>query len=348
MCVMTATSVVLSLAVAICERLRWRGAGPRSRHAQRNDVFAASCARTPRRRLRSASRRTWLRSGGRHAAGRGIWRAAGRRVDGAPAVYWTTLVPPAGWRPAGIAWMDTHLLAARLYSCPRAPGAGPTVTRRPFTSRPRAIWSRPSMVASRCARPKAVIHGRPRDRPAASRGRLAGHLRRWFGRHRSLGQRCGHDSAGRCGPSEPRAARRRRPTYAAREEGPTGTRGVRRAVQVRAPTASPASSTSGAPPLGSLRKERSYTRRDPASTPDSSRPCSCAPMSFAGWSSISIPRGRSSRRTTHRVHTALPPRPTATCSQRPCGARIPSLTPGGRATSSRCPRVMPRISRRAS
>ena len=54
-----------------------------------------------------------------------MWRAAGRRVAGIPAVYETTLIPPGGSQPAGIAWMDTHLLAARLYSGSASPGGGP-------------------------------------------------------------------------------------------------------------------------------------------------------------------------------------------------------------------------------
>lgn len=58
-------------------------------------------------------------------SGEGVWRAAGRRVDGVPAVYETTLVPPGGTQPAGIAWMNTHLLAARLYSGSESPGGGP-------------------------------------------------------------------------------------------------------------------------------------------------------------------------------------------------------------------------------
>lgn len=55
----------------------------------------------------------------------GTWRPAGRRVDGVPVVYETTLVPPGGTGPAGIAWLDTHLLAARLYSGTGSPGGGP-------------------------------------------------------------------------------------------------------------------------------------------------------------------------------------------------------------------------------
>lgn len=46
-------------------------------------------------------------------------------MDGHPAVYETSLVPPGGTAPAGIAWMDTRLLAARLYSGSLSPGGGP-------------------------------------------------------------------------------------------------------------------------------------------------------------------------------------------------------------------------------
>jgi hypothetical protein len=40
-------------------------------------------------------------------------------------VYVTMLVPPGGSEPAGIAWMDTRLLAAQLYSGSISPGGGP-------------------------------------------------------------------------------------------------------------------------------------------------------------------------------------------------------------------------------
>jgi hypothetical protein len=40
-------------------------------------------------------------------------------------VYETTLVPPGGTQPAGIAWMDAGLLSARLYSGSLSPGDGP-------------------------------------------------------------------------------------------------------------------------------------------------------------------------------------------------------------------------------
>lgn len=55
----------------------------------------------------------------------GTWSPAGRPVDGDPAVYETALVPPGGSSPAGIAWMDTRLLSARLYSGSLSPGGGP-------------------------------------------------------------------------------------------------------------------------------------------------------------------------------------------------------------------------------
>ena len=46
-------------------------------------------------------------------------------MDGVPAVYETALVAPGGSRPAGLAWMDPRLLAARLYSGSASPGGGP-------------------------------------------------------------------------------------------------------------------------------------------------------------------------------------------------------------------------------
>ena len=57
--------------------------------------------------------------------GEGAWTAAGRPVNGIPAVYETTLVPPGGAQAAGIAWMDTRLLSAQLYSGSKSPGGGP-------------------------------------------------------------------------------------------------------------------------------------------------------------------------------------------------------------------------------
>lgn len=55
----------------------------------------------------------------------GIWKPSGRMVNGHAAVFETTLIPPGGKAPAGIAWMDTGLLSARLYSGSVSPGKGP-------------------------------------------------------------------------------------------------------------------------------------------------------------------------------------------------------------------------------
>ena len=57
--------------------------------------------------------------------GAGAWTPACRAVGGGPAVYETTLIPPGGTQPAGIAWMDTGLLSAWLYSGSVSPGGGP-------------------------------------------------------------------------------------------------------------------------------------------------------------------------------------------------------------------------------
>jgi hypothetical protein len=42
-----------------------------------------------------------------------------------PAVYETRVLPPGGSEDAGIAWMDTKLLTAQLYSGSKSPGGGP-------------------------------------------------------------------------------------------------------------------------------------------------------------------------------------------------------------------------------
>jgi hypothetical protein len=59
--------------------------------------------------------------------GEGDWRPVGRRVDGIPAIYETTLRPDAVHTSyvAGVAWIDTKLLRASLYSGSSIPGGGP-------------------------------------------------------------------------------------------------------------------------------------------------------------------------------------------------------------------------------
>ncbi len=72
--------------------------------------------------------------------GEGEWSGVGRRVDGIPAIYVTTLRPDAVHTSyvAGVAWMDTKLLSATLYSGSWIPGGGPwpdTAPVRPSAAR---------------------------------------------------------------------------------------------------------------------------------------------------------------------------------------------------------------------
>ncbi len=59
--------------------------------------------------------------------GEGQWSPAGRPVDGIPALYETRLRPDAVHTSevVGVAWMDTDLLHATLYSGSQIPGGGP-------------------------------------------------------------------------------------------------------------------------------------------------------------------------------------------------------------------------------
>ena len=63
---------------------------------------------------------------GHRLPGEGAWHPAGRRVDGIPAVYETWVRPDAIHTSLviGVAWMDTRLLRATLYSGSTIPGAG--------------------------------------------------------------------------------------------------------------------------------------------------------------------------------------------------------------------------------
>ena len=69
--------------------------------------------------------------GGAGVQGQGVWSPAGRTVGGNPAIYETNLVPPGGSTAAGVAWMDTRLLSARLYSGSLSPGGGPYIFTAP-------------------------------------------------------------------------------------------------------------------------------------------------------------------------------------------------------------------------
>ena len=136
---------VTSLAVASCSAAAPAGSGPARASAPASPHASAS----PRSRSPSPAGSTrpgtvlpgtvvpgralpapaGLVPFGPVAAGQGVWRPAGRPVaengQSVRAVYETTLIPPGSTRPAGIAWLDTGLLAARLYSGSVSPGGGP-------------------------------------------------------------------------------------------------------------------------------------------------------------------------------------------------------------------------------
>jgi hypothetical protein len=73
--------------------------------------------------------------------GEGEWSPVGRRVDGVPAIYVTSLRPDAVHTSyvVGVAWMDTKLLSATLYSGSSIPGGGPWPDTAPV--RPKAARS---------------------------------------------------------------------------------------------------------------------------------------------------------------------------------------------------------------
>ncbi|MHB8680810.1 MAG: phosphodiester glycosidase family protein [Acidimicrobiales bacterium] len=67
-------------------------------------------------------------------AGEGQWHAAGRPVDGVPAVYEAYMRPDPVHTSLviGVAWMDTELLRATLYSGSYVPGGGPWTDTAPI------------------------------------------------------------------------------------------------------------------------------------------------------------------------------------------------------------------------
>ncbi|MHB8244123.1 MAG: phosphodiester glycosidase family protein [Acidimicrobiales bacterium] len=70
--------------------------------------------------------------------GEGQWHAVGRRVDGTPAIYEAFLRPDTVHTSlvAGVAWMDTRLLRATLYSGSWIPGGGPYKYTAPIKAGP--------------------------------------------------------------------------------------------------------------------------------------------------------------------------------------------------------------------
>jgi hypothetical protein len=72
---------------------------------------------------------------GTSIAGEGQWQPAGRLVGGIPAVYETYVSPDPVHTSVvtGVAWMDTELLSATLYSGSTIPGGGPWADTAPVT-----------------------------------------------------------------------------------------------------------------------------------------------------------------------------------------------------------------------
>ena len=68
-------------------------------------------------------------------AGEGLWSPVGRLVEGLPAVYETMLRPSTIHTSyvVGVAWMDTKLLRATLYSGSQIPGGGPYTHTAPIS-----------------------------------------------------------------------------------------------------------------------------------------------------------------------------------------------------------------------
>ena len=106
-------------------------------------------------------------------AGEGSWRPTGRLVRGIPAVYETFLRPDAVHTSVvdGIAWLDTRLLSATLYSGSYIPGGGPYTYTAPIQptargrSRPRSTRQVPH---ARCQ--WRLLHRGARDPPLNALG----------------------------------------------------------------------------------------------------------------------------------------------------------------------------------
>ncbi|HEV2370099.1 MAG TPA: phosphodiester glycosidase family protein, partial [Acidimicrobiales bacterium] len=71
-------------------------------------------------------------------AGEGVWHPAGRTFNGAPVVYEAYLRPDPVYTSlvAGVAWMDTSVLKASLYSGSYIPGGGPWKQTAPIGTGP--------------------------------------------------------------------------------------------------------------------------------------------------------------------------------------------------------------------
>ena len=347
------TAVCLSLVLASCGAGRPAGRvgavahDPRAaaigRSRRPTPAASSSAPRTPPVRARSIplAKPTDLAPFGAPAAGEGVWGAAGRRVEGVPAVYETTLVPPGGSQPAGVAWMDTHLLAARLYSGSESPGGGPyryTAAIQPASAR--------YLVAA--------FNGGFKMNEAEggyyTEGRMIDPLR--LGAASLVIYADGSANVGAWGtdlrmtPGVVAVRQNLAPLVAGGRPTPLAKSTNWEAWGNTCGASSCAHSVPGVEhqwrsALGVTSDGALVLRKALHSTPYSLQTCSCEPESSARWSSTSIPAGRYSRPMIRQANTAWPRRPTATCSQQPSETRGPSSTPRGRATSSRCPCVIP-------
>ena len=106
--------------------------------------------------------------------GEGEWSPVGRPVDGLPAVYETTLRPDAVHTSyvVGVAWMDTDLLKATLYSGSQIPGGGPFTHTAPIAPhRGHQPGRRLQRRVPHVQRKRRLLHRRPVRHPAAHRRR---------------------------------------------------------------------------------------------------------------------------------------------------------------------------------
>jgi hypothetical protein len=128
-----ALTLIAGLAAGGCTALANPGATANPGGSGRTGGTPARPAGTTGATLRPAGQSAWhgpglappvalVAFGGRAGRGEGSWHPAGRKVDGVPVVYEAELVPHGGTQPAGLAWMDTPLLTARLYSGSGSPG----------------------------------------------------------------------------------------------------------------------------------------------------------------------------------------------------------------------------------
>ena len=116
-------------------------------------------------------------------AGEGQWSPAGRLVHGVPAIYVTKLQPDSihTSEVVGVAWMDTKLLHATLYSGSQIPGGGPYSHTAPIGAQ-----AATTLVATfnagflMNAANGGCLHRWTHRDSAATRRRIGGYLPEWL------------------------------------------------------------------------------------------------------------------------------------------------------------------------